>query len=45
MQSGDVSLSDFQDIREEWTELENSLAETVNDLYDKAREMNCLAAL
>ena len=45
MRSGDISISDFQDIREEWTELESSLRETVNDLYIKSREMGCLAVL
>lgn len=45
MRSGDISISDFQDIRDEWTELENTLGEAVNDLYTKSREMGCLAAL
>ena len=45
MQSGDISISDFQDIRDEWTELENSLVETVSDLYTKSREMGCLGVL
>ena len=45
MKGGDISISDFQAIRNEWTKLENHLGETVNDLYDKAREMDCLAGL
>jgi hypothetical protein len=45
MQSGDISLSDFHAIRDEWIRVENELGETVNDLYRKARGMDCLVAL